>query len=587
MALVAITATMDDIRREVKEIRQVRPNLSRDNAFVAWFMRAYLTEDQGMASVLGASRDKGIDGLYIDTEAEAVFVVQGKYRTTDRPPAEKRADVIAFADVGVAMLEGGAVLDAMCNTADPAVATRVREAVARFKRSDYALRMHYVTTGSVTPALEDEARLRLEPWGAASIECHGRRDVLNLYRDYVEGVAPPVGTVELQIEGGEVLGRYDQATGIQSWVFSMRSPDVKQHLGSVGPRIFARNIRGFLGSTEVNRGIQSTLQTDPEDFWYLNNGITIICDAAEKKDSLGSQRLHVRHPQIINGQQTTRVLTENSARAASVLVKVIAIPHDSSEKHAKFGRLTARIVSATNWQNQIKASDLRANDSEQVRIEREVRKLGYQYLRKRQSKGEARRAAGGRYSFQVTKEELATAIAGSLMDPAVLRRGKEALFEDETYPQLFSPDRGIHEYLVFYWLQVAARAQARGNPRKGYARWLVLNFLWGASEPLRSRTKAKRFIYAMERRKVHDRETALVVDSITGAMDILYGAALAFYRSHPEGGKGQLDESSFFRHTNLHREFRQFWSTYSQTKVAQFDKRLERLQTELQNLDAM
>lgn len=582
---MTMIATMEDIGNEVAEIMQARPNLSPDNAFVAWFMRACLTEDQALDCVLGASNDKGIDGLFIDAETDRVFVVQGKYRTVEKAPTESRADVLEFARLGRVLLEGGAELTELCDTADAAVAGKVRQATKKLRESGYGLRMHFVTTGTVSPLLQAEARISLAPYPSASVEYHSRRDVLNLYRDYVEGVAPPVGSVELPIEGGEVLGRYEQNTGIQSWVFSMRSPDVKQHLGSIGPRVFARNIRGFLGATDVNRNIQNTLQNDPEDFWYLNNGITIICDGAEKKESLGSQRLQVQNPQIINGQQTTRVLTENSASEASVLVKVIAIPHDSSEKHARFGTLTARIVSATNWQNQIKASDLRANDIEQVRVEREFRKLGYQYLRKRESKSESRRTAVKRYSFQVTKEDLAAAVAGCLMDPAVLRRGKEALFEDDAYPMLFRPERTVHEYLVFHWLQDAARSQARGNASRGYAKWLVLNLLWKELNSVLSKGAAKRFIYAMERRKISNRDTAAVVTALGKALDVLYDAALAFCRSQPEVKRGKLDESGFFRHTNLPRKFAGFWAMHSPSRVTRLRKHLADFSAGLQDLD--
>ena len=46
----------------------------------------------------------------------------------------------------------------------------------------------------------------------------------------------------------------------------------------------------------------------------------------------------------------------------------------------------SKIVAATNWQNAIKASDLMSNDRRQIDLERNLRKLDYQYLRKRQSK---------------------------------------------------------------------------------------------------------------------------------------------------------------------------------------------------------
>src|SRR5690349_20645052 len=100
----------------------------------------------------------------------------------------------------------------------------------------------------------------------------------------------------------------------------------------------------------------------------------------------GREVLRVMNPQVINGQQTTRVLAEQSTRRASVLVRVIAIPRNRDDGSDHYEDLVSRIVEATNFQNAIKPSDLRSNDHEQVRIEREFRRLGFQYLRKRESK---------------------------------------------------------------------------------------------------------------------------------------------------------------------------------------------------------
>ena len=47
-----------------------------------------------------------------------------------------------------------------------------------------------------------------------------------------------------------------------------------------GIRLFARNIRGYLGRTEINRSMEHTISNSPQFFWYYNNGLTIVCDAA-------------------------------------------------------------------------------------------------------------------------------------------------------------------------------------------------------------------------------------------------------------------------------------------------------------------
>jgi len=43
---------------------------------------------------------------------------------------------------------------------------------------------------------------------------------------------------------------------------------------------------------------------DAEHFWYFNNGITVVCNAARKTAEHGTAVLRVSNPQVINGQQT-------------------------------------------------------------------------------------------------------------------------------------------------------------------------------------------------------------------------------------------------------------------------------------------
>src|SRR5206468_3556932 len=155
--------------------------------------------------------------------------------------------------------------------------------------------------------------------------------LMHLLRDYLDGVAPPIPTLDLEMEQHSgvkvngVLQRFDTNSNIESWVFSMSGDSVAEMFKSAGKRLFARNIRGLLGEKgPINDGMTATLNEEPERFFYYNNGITIICDRAEKRSNSGRDFLRVSNPQVINGQQTSRMLAFNEHRAekASVLVKV-------------------------------------------------------------------------------------------------------------------------------------------------------------------------------------------------------------------------------------------------------------------------
>lgn len=68
--------------------------------------------------------------------------------------------------------------------------------------------------------------------------------------------------------------------------------------------LYEKNVRKFLGGKrKVNKGIESTLENNPERFGLYNNGITIV---AEGLISDGVGKLTLKNPYIVNGCQTTR-----------------------------------------------------------------------------------------------------------------------------------------------------------------------------------------------------------------------------------------------------------------------------------------
>ena len=89
-----------------------------------------------------------------------------------------------------------------------------------------------------------------------------------LLRDYYDGVAPPVPSLDLEIESGGgvrtsgIFNRYDGKTDIEAWAFSMSDLAIAGLFERAGIRLFARNIRGFLGSTEINEGMKATLKDE-------------------------------------------------------------------------------------------------------------------------------------------------------------------------------------------------------------------------------------------------------------------------------------------------------------------------------------
>ena len=67
-------------------------------------------------------------------------------------------------------------------------------------------------------------------------------------------------------------------------------------------QLFEANVRDYQGRTQVNDEIQISLETEgTEDFWWLNNGVSILADNA----SLGGKILTIKNQiKLYNGLQT-------------------------------------------------------------------------------------------------------------------------------------------------------------------------------------------------------------------------------------------------------------------------------------------
>lgn len=555
--------TEKDLKRELDDFGTRYPKLGPDELFVLWFLTAYVTDDEPAAAkaLTGGTRDKGVDAVHVDPGAKIIFLVEGKARLRIGARPETREDVNEFSELAEVLTGDQDQFIQHCQNLDPQVAERLREARRHVLQSKYRLKLYYVTLGRFTSSVRHDAEARVRRAECeASLHLLDGREMLRLLGDYLDGVAPPVPLLELEVEGGSgislkgVLQRLDDRTEIESWVFPMSANAVADAYEQAGRRLFARNIRGFLGSTEINKGIERSLDKEPDYFWYYNNGITIVCDNAERVGGAGRDVLRVANPQIINGQQTTRVLhsrPRRSARAA-VLVRVIRVPRDGKGETGRFDELVSNIVAATNYQNYIKPSDLMSNDRRQVEIERQLRKVDYQYLRKRQTKGEARAAAGTRYRFIIKKEELAQAVAACDLDPLTVRLGKERLFEERWYQQVF-PNTDPHYYLPRYWLMREVEYAAKGYPERAYAKWVVLNFVWSRLGPiLKGRAAAALFWKECERD-----EWTLV--PLIKAIDSVFAAAISFYRRKRGTGAKATDVSTFFKRRALDKQFSSFW----------------------------
>lgn len=164
--------------------------------------------------------------------------------------------------------------------------------------------------------------------------------------------------------------------------------------------IFDMNIREYLGNKGVNKKIYETL-LDPEDrknFFYYNNGITMICDKMSSVEtrSFGNNInavFNVKNPQIVNGCQTVNSIyealknvdpreLEQNYKDTFVMLKILQINRENEYEEI----LYKNIVTYNNSQNSIDEKTFVANNSTFNRLKTEFESKGFLLLIKQSDK---------------------------------------------------------------------------------------------------------------------------------------------------------------------------------------------------------
>ncbi|AWA31007.1 hypothetical protein HYN48_13460 [Flavobacterium magnum] len=212
---------------------------------------------------------------------------------------------------------------------------------------------------------------------------------------------------------------------------------LKDEDGSIREDLFESNIRHYQGKVDVNEKIKATIETPiDEDFWWLNNGITIIAETP----SLVGTTLSIDNVQIVNGLQTSYSIflhhNESEDDKRSVLVKVIINNNKKTIDH---------IIASTNSQNPVSPALLRATDDVQREIELYFGNEGYFYDRRKNYYKNQGKPASKIFGIQSNAQAVEAIVFNN---PHVTRSKPTSLIKDDsTYKRIFNTSINYKLYL--------------------------------------------------------------------------------------------------------------------------------------------
>ena len=226
--------------------------------------------------------------------------------------------------------------------------------------------------------------------------------------------------------------------------------------GSLARSIFESNVRDYQGSVVVNTGIRKTLENrNSENFWYLNNGVTIITPKA----ILAGKQLMIEDPQIVNGLQTSHEVYEHFSKMEelesderAILVRVICEENEDARD---------RIIRATNSQTSIPPASLRSSDHIHRNIEDFLKANGYFYDRKKNFYKNQGKPISKIISIPYMAQAMMSII---LFKPDSARARPSTLINSDTeYEKIFSLDTPIDVYLKAIQIMKRVEEFLRGD----------------------------------------------------------------------------------------------------------------------------
>ena len=228
--------------------------------------------------------------------------------------------------------------------------------------------------------------------------------------------------------------------------------------GDVRKSFFDSNVRDYQGKNNVNSSISETLhRADDNDFWWLNNGVTVL---ASEATLVNNRELQIVNPEIVNGLQTSMEIynyfSENrealESEKRSILLRIIVPDNEESRD---------QIIFATNNQTNIPKATLRVTDPIHLQIEMYFKSRGLFYdRRKNYYKNQGRKPAeivGVSFLAQCL-------ITIFLKKPDYARARPSTLLNDEkTYNELYEKNNDLE---VFYRVALLGK-KIQKNVRSG------------------------------------------------------------------------------------------------------------------------
>ena len=337
-----------------------------------------INEDEIEESITDGPMDGELDAIYIDDRTVHVFTCKytEKFEKTKTNFPETEIDQF------ILTIQNLLAKNINENVYNDAIIDKYLEMLILYENGPLNFKF-YVVSNKLKPVVH--ARKKLED------ELSSFRFVEVFYYDLEDLITKLLDNKKEQIDGRIKFidkQHFEKSNGsIKTIIGSIPACDLielikdKNDPQRVNENIFEKNIRVYKPDHSINKGIiESALDNNNFQFFYLNNGITILCDDCDYTPNTRSPIVPLYNLQIINGGQTSHSLFEafkqNKEKIENIelLARICIAKRDNP--------ISEMISETTNSQIPVGTRDLHSNDLIQRKLQLDFEELGYFYERK-------------------------------------------------------------------------------------------------------------------------------------------------------------------------------------------------------------
>ena len=339
------------IKQEITQEYYLKNYPNEGQRFVAWYLRNIHNLDtfETKACITDGAGDKQIDAIYIDDQTSTVYIIQGKFYGGDTVDAEPLREVLS----SWIQIRNLSLLQ---DSANDKLKIKINE-MATALDDDYEICFELITTAELTEsAKKDLASFQKTLSESETLSANlvlVDKEILQTRYDEALNKNRPYINYEFSLESGKYMEMSIGATKAVIAAIPIREcikiPGIKDGT------LFRKNVRQSLGTgNKVNKGIARTLRNNPEEFFFLHNGITAICTSIKITDGIMS----VKELNVVNGCQSLSTIfsCSEAVRNVSDAYVMFRFYEISNPERAD------SISTSTNSQSAVKARDLRSND---------------------------------------------------------------------------------------------------------------------------------------------------------------------------------------------------------------------------------